>query len=80
MSERLNSDRLNNDFQFIESKTNTFDSTVATGINMPKETLDLSGDMPRLVLDAADRAYLADPSKYYWSMMSRVSELRCERS
>ena len=58
--------RIANDFQFIESTTQGFDSTVATGINMPKETVDLSGDMPRLVLDATDKAYLADPSKYYW--------------
>jgi iron complex outermembrane recepter protein len=58
--------RVSNDFQFIESTTNSFDSTVATAINMPKETVDLSGGMPRLVLDATDKAYLADPSKYYW--------------
>ena len=58
--------RIANDFQFIESTTRAIDSTVATGINMPKETVDMSGDLPRLILDAADRAYLADPSKYYW--------------
>ncbi|MFG6439291.1 TonB-dependent receptor [Roseateles sp. LKC17W] len=58
--------RISNDFQFIHSTTAAIDSTVATGINMPKETVDLSGGMPRLVLDATDRAYLADPSKYYW--------------
>jgi iron complex outermembrane recepter protein len=67
--------RIANDFQFIESKSGTFDSTVATAINMPKETLDLTGDLPRLVLDAQDRAYLADPSKYYWGFtMERLSE------
>jgi TonB-dependent receptor len=58
--------RIANDFQFIESTTNAIDSTVATGINMPKETVDFSGGMPRLILDDTDRAYLADPSKYYW--------------
>jgi len=58
--------RIANDFQFIESTTSSFDSTVATGINMPKETVDFTGDMPRLVLDQADTAYLQDPSKYYW--------------
>jgi len=58
--------RISNDFQFIESKTGAIDSTVATGINMPKETLDMTGSMPRLVFDAADKSYLADASKYYW--------------
>ncbi|RYE66254.1 MAG: TonB-dependent receptor, partial [Oxalobacteraceae bacterium] len=58
--------RVSNDFQFIESTTKSFDSTVATGINMPKENVDLSGGMPRLILDDTDKGYLADPSKYYW--------------
>ncbi|WP_457324991.1 TonB-dependent receptor plug domain-containing protein, partial [Roseateles sp. P5_E11] len=58
--------RVSNDFQFIESTTSNFDSTVATGINMPKETVDLSGGMPRLILDDTDKAFLQDPSKYYW--------------
>ncbi|MDR7332052.1 TonB-dependent receptor [Roseateles asaccharophilus] len=67
--------RIANDFQFIESRSSNIDSTVATGINMPKETLDLTGEMPRLVLDAQDKAYLADPSKYYWGFtMERLSE------
>lgn len=67
--------RVSNDFQFIESKTGTFDSTVSTAVNMPKQTLDLTGSMPRLLLDAQDQAYLADPSKYYWGFtMERISE------
>ncbi|RZJ10982.1 MAG: TonB-dependent receptor [Rubrivivax sp.] len=72
--------RVSNDFQFIESNTGTFDSTVATGINMPKETLDMTGDLPRLVLDSADQAYLADPSKYYWAFtMERLSESKAQQ-
>ncbi|MFG6429699.1 TonB-dependent receptor [Roseateles sp. LYH14W] len=72
--------RIANDFQFIESETNTIDSTVATGINMPKQTLDMTGDLPRLVLDAADQAYLADPSKYYWGFtMERLSESKAKQ-
>ena len=59
--------RISNDFQFIESTTKAFDSTVATGINMPKETMDFAGGMPRLIFDASDMAALADPSKYYWA-------------
>jgi len=72
--------RIANDFQFIESETNTIDSTVATGINMPKQTLDMTGDLPRLVLDAADQAYLADPSRYYWAFtMERLSESKAKQ-
>lgn len=55
------------DLQLVKSKTQSFDSTVATGLLMPKETLDLSGSIPRVVFDAADLANLADPSKYYWA-------------
>src|SRR5262249_25111460 len=55
------------DLQFIRATTQSFDSTVATGVQMPKETVDLSGSVPGLVFDDADRAYLADPSHYYWA-------------
>ncbi|SFU53321.1 TonB-dependent receptor [Pseudoduganella namucuonensis] len=58
---------LTSDLQSIKAKTNSFDSTVATGVQMPKETLDLRGDVPVLSFDAADRAYLADPKNYYWA-------------
>lgn len=63
------SDRLSfkSDLQLIRAKTNSFDSTVATGIQMPKENLDLSGSVPRLNFDATDRAYLANPANYYWA-------------
>lgn len=55
------------DLQLIRSTTNAFDSTVATGLVMPKETLDLSGSVPRVVFDNSDLAALADPSQYYWA-------------
>lgn len=55
------------DVQLVRSKTNAFDSTVATGLLMPKETLDLSGSVPRVLFDSADLAALADPSNYYWA-------------
>jgi len=58
---------LNSDLQLVRSKTQGFDSTVATGVQMPKQTLDLNGAIPRLSLDASDLAYLADPSHYYWA-------------
>ena len=60
---------LTSDFQYIRSKTNNFDSTVGTAVSLPKETVDYTGSMPRLVFDASDMAILNDPSKYYWAMM-----------
>ncbi len=55
------------DLQLVKSKTQAFDSTVATGLQMPKETLDLTGAHPRVVFDAADLASLANPASYYWA-------------
>jgi TonB-dependent receptor len=55
------------DFQVVKSKTNAFDSTVATGLQMPKETLDLTGSTPRVVFDASDLAALQDKGNYYWA-------------
>ncbi|MES2164155.1 MAG: TonB-dependent receptor [Pseudomonadota bacterium] len=55
------------DLQHIKAKTNDLDSTVATGVQMPKEQLDLTGSVPKLIFSDADRAYLANPSNYYWA-------------
>ncbi|HEY8878495.1 MAG TPA: TonB-dependent receptor [Roseateles sp.] len=55
------------DLQIVKSKTNAFDSTVATGLLMPKETLDLTGSTPRVVFDASDLAALKDLGNYYWA-------------
>lgn len=55
------------DFQTIKSTSGSFDSTVATGVKMPQERLDLSGSIPNIIFDDADRAYLADPKNYYWA-------------
>ena len=55
------------DVQRIKAHTGSFDSTVATGIQMPKEHVDLRGDVPSITFDAADRAFLADPKNYYWA-------------
>jgi len=54
------------DVQVVKSKTQSFDSTVATGLVMPREVLDLSGTTPRVVFDATDLAALADRNNYYW--------------
>ncbi|MBV6325068.1 TonB-dependent receptor [Duganella violaceipulchra] len=55
------------DLQHIRASTRSLDSTVATGVQMPKEQLDLTGNVPNLIFDAADRANLADPKNYYWA-------------
>lgn len=55
------------DFQYVRATTSSLDSTVATGIGMPDETLDLRGPVPGLSFTDADRAYLANPANYYWS-------------
>ena len=55
------------DVQKIKAKTNGFDSDVATGLQMKKQNLDISGDMPVLTFDAEDTALLADPKNYYWA-------------
>lgn len=58
---------LTSDVQYIKSKTEGFDSTVATGVTMPKQTIDLTGKFPKIDFDAADLKYLADPANYYWA-------------
>lgn len=76
------SDRLTltSDLQVIRSKTRGFDSTVATGVTMPKQNFDLSGSFPRLDFDAADLAYLADPAHYYWAFtMENIDEARANQ-
>lgn len=55
------------DLQLIKAKTSSFDSTVATGVQMPQQTIDLTGSYPRLTFSDADRAFLADPANYYWA-------------
>ncbi|QJE02009.1 TonB-dependent receptor [Massilia forsythiae] len=57
---------LTSDLQRVKAVTNGFDSTVGLGVLMPRERLDLRADLPQLVFDAADKAYLANPANYYW--------------
>ncbi len=57
---------LQSDLQLVRAHTESFDSTVATGLLLPKEQLDLRGEIPSLIFDSADKAYLADPKNYYW--------------
>ena len=55
------------DFQLVRARTNALDSDVATGVLMPKETLDLTGDLPKFMFDAEDIKFLSDPKNYYWA-------------
>ena len=64
---RVNPDwTITNDFQRVVSRTAGFDSDVATGVQMPSQTIDLTGDQPKYVFSPSDIQYLADPSHYYW--------------
>ena len=55
------------DLQLIKATTNDFDSTVATGVQMSKESLDLSGSLPQINFDESDLAALGNANNYYWS-------------
>ncbi|HJV59799.1 MAG TPA: TonB-dependent receptor [Albitalea sp.] len=55
------------DLQYVKALTDGYDNTVGTGGWIPKETVDLTGSVPHFYFDASDRAFLADPSHYYWS-------------
>ncbi|MCY4745322.1 TonB-dependent receptor [Pelomonas sp. UHG3] len=68
------------DLQLVKSDTNAFDSTVATGLLMPKETLDLSGSTPRVVFDASDLAALQNKANYYWAFtMEHLDRSKAEQ-
>jgi TonB-dependent receptor len=58
---------IDTDLQRIRATTSSFDSTIATGVQMPSETVDLRGDVPTLSFTDADRAYLANPNNYFWA-------------
>ncbi|MDR7048705.1 TonB-dependent receptor [Duganella sp. 3397] len=65
---RINQDwTVRNDFQRIRARTESLDSDVATGLRLPKQGLDLTGGLPKLTFDDADRAYIANPANYYWA-------------
>ncbi len=51
------------DFQYTKATTEALDATIATGIDLPYISIDLSGKRPDI---QADNDYLADPSNYYW--------------
>jgi iron complex outermembrane recepter protein len=58
---------LSTDLQWVKSKTQGIDSNVATGTQLPKQTVDFTGSLPRASYDSADTAFLNDPSHYFWA-------------
>jgi TonB-dependent receptor len=58
--------KLASDLQFISSKSDGTDYAIGLGGWMPKAVVDLGASPAGAVFDASDRAYLADPSHYYW--------------
>lgn len=68
------------DLQIVKSDTKGFDSTVATGLLMPKEVLDLTGSTPRVVFDASDLAALQNKANYYWAFtMEHLDRSKAEQ-
>ena len=55
------------DVQRIRAHTTGFDSDVATGIQVPQQTMDLRGDRPVLSFSPSDLKFLSDPANYYWA-------------
>ena len=55
---------LNSDLQLVRSNTNADDFTVATGVNLPTETVNLTGSIPQV---SVNQSYLTNPSNYYWA-------------
>ncbi|MGH8199135.1 MAG: TonB-dependent receptor [Steroidobacteraceae bacterium] len=55
---------LKSDAQLVRSASHADDFTVATGVNVPWETMNLSGSMPTV---SVPTAYLENPANYYWA-------------
>jgi TonB-dependent receptor len=56
-----------NDFQRVLSRTAGIDSDVATGVQLPSQTVDFTGNQPKFTFSPSDIKYLADPAHYYWA-------------
>ena len=64
---RLNSQwSFSTDLQKIRATTGSFDSTVATGLELPKLNMNMATTPVTLAFDDADRAFMANPNNYYW--------------
>jgi iron complex outermembrane recepter protein len=59
---------LKSDLQFIRARSGSFSSTVATGVQMPDQSISFAGSaVPTLGFSDADKAYLANPNNYFWA-------------
>ena len=54
-----------NDFQHVRSTTEGFDADVATGVILPNQKMDMTGDIPQINLGSA--AFMSDPKNYFWA-------------
>lgn len=64
------------ELQWIKARSEGVDNTVGLGTKpLPKQRVDLSGDVPQLSFDAADRDFLADPNNYLWGFTQDHREL-----
>lgn len=52
------------DMQHVHATNNGLDSTVATGVNLPGQTVDLTHGVPSVTVD---QNYLNNASNYYWA-------------
>jgi len=57
------STELTTDFQYIKATTNSLDSTVSLGVNVPYIDVDLSGGQPSIGID---EQFTGNPANYYW--------------
>jgi TonB-dependent receptor len=65
---RLNSQwTVTTDLQKVRATTGSFDSTVATGLQIPQMQIDTTTTPVRLGFDDATKAFMADPNNYYWA-------------
>jgi iron complex outermembrane recepter protein len=56
--------KLTTDAQLVRSNNHADDFTVATGVNVPYETINLTGNVPTASVPAA---YMENPDNYYWA-------------
>jgi len=61
VSEKL---ALSTDVQYVRSTTDADDLTIATGVNVPNETVNVASSPPTA---SVDPAFLTDPANYYWA-------------
>jgi TonB-dependent receptor len=54
------------DLQHVQATTDGYDNTIGLNGWVPGQSVDLRGGIPSITFDAASKAYLADPSHYYW--------------